>query len=361
MKTVFVNSILPFDQSAGIIPRLDACYTNTGNLVWHEKCKKEIDYDYEVELCNFSKGLEDCVLVVPVANIINPYESVFSKRLRCLLDVKAQIVLIGVGVQADRYLNTPKKILEAIPKSKIRLLRQIADKSISIGVRGGIAADCLEKMGIHNYKIIGCPSFYSSMLQSKKIVMPSAKLQKVCINVTGGGKNDHRILELVLKSGLNSRLIMQGVRDMPEVRYENRNMTKGKLEKSLPNIAADVKSVEKYWKKNGKIFFGLSEWEKYISEEEFTFSFGTRLHGNMLQFLMGVPSLWIIHDSRTKEIVDLLKLPYITEKKLEKIRYVEEIMEKCLYEKEFYENFYRLRHEYIRFLDENRVKHNFIS
>lgn len=216
-------------------------------------------------------------------------------------------------------------------------------------------------MGIHNYKIIGCPSFYSSMLQSKKIVMPSAKLQKVCINVTGGGKNDHRILELVLKSGLNSRLIMQGVRDMPEVRYENRNMTKEKLEKSLPNIAADVKSVEKYWKKNGKIFFGLSEWEKYISEEEFTFSFGTRLHGNMLQFLMGVPSLWIIHDSRTKEIVDLLKLPYITEKKLEKIRYVEEIMEKCLYEKEFYENFYRLRHEYIRFLDENRVKHNFIS
>ena len=49
MKTVFVNSIQHFCEDECISERLKKCYTNTGNFVWHDCCKKEIDYDYEVD------------------------------------------------------------------------------------------------------------------------------------------------------------------------------------------------------------------------------------------------------------------------------------------------------------------------
>ena len=45
MKTVFINSIYDVDDSQSIQKKLEECYTNTGNLVWHELCKREIAYE----------------------------------------------------------------------------------------------------------------------------------------------------------------------------------------------------------------------------------------------------------------------------------------------------------------------------
>ena len=340
MKTVFVNSIQHFCEDECISERLKKCYTNTGNFVWHDCCKKEIDYDYEVDLFNLPKGIEDSNLVVAADNTLSPYESLFSKRLRRLLECKTQITLIGLGAQANKELNTPKKLVKAIPKSKIRLFEEIADRSVSIGVRGEFTADCLKCMGIHNYQVIGCPSFYSSVLSNDN-VMALAKIRKISINITGGGKCDHKLLELIFKYGVNSKLILQGKWDMAEVSHEGKKMTTQMLERGLPNISIKRSLLENYWKKNAQIFFDLNEWKEYIQKEKFTFSLGTRLHGNMIHFLMGVPALWITHDSRTQEIAELLKLPYMTDKEFLKKRYVEEVMEKCVYGDDFYENYNR--------------------
>lgn len=338
MRTVFVNSINNIDDTQNLHGKLEACYTNTGNLVWHERCKREINYKKEINLVDIPKDMNDAILVVPVSNNLSIVETAFSKRLRGLLNAKAQIVLIGLGVQANQNMNTPKKLVKGLSKSKTRLIYEIANKSISIGVRGEFTADCLEYMGIHNYKIIGCPSFYSGMLDNKSIVLPSAKLQKVCVNITGG-LNTYKELELVSKCGVNSKVIMQGIGDKPE--FKNKNIS------------------EKYWKKNARFFFDLNEWENYIKKEAFTFSFGTRLHGNMISFLMGVPALWITHDCRMNEIVDLLKLPHLNKCHLKKVKYLEELMEYCIYNKAFYRNMKKMRMEYISFLEENGVAHKF--
>lgn len=338
MKTVFINSIYDVDDSQSIQKKLEECYTNTGNLVWHELCKREIAYDEEINLYDISRNLDDSVLVVPVSNNLSVAETTFSKRLRGLLNVKAQIVVIGLGVQASQNINTPKKLVKELPRSKTQLLYEIANKSVSIGVRGEFTAACLDYMGIHNYRIIGCPSFYSGMLNNIEIKLPSAKLQKICMNITGGS-DVHKVIELALKCGVNSRLIMQGIKDRDE--WVNNVRLRSNFEK------------------NARFFFHLNEWEDYIREEKFTFSFGTRLHGNMLSFLMGVPALWITHDYRMNEIVDLLKLPYISQRNFKKIKYLEELMERCIYDKGFYRNMIKMRREYISFLEENRVAHKF--
>lgn len=100
MKTVFVNMMNDPKDCKTAKEKLAACYTNTGNLVWHDCCKKEIDYEEEVALNDLSKDYENTVLVVPVANNLSVGETEFSKKLRTLLNVNAQIALIGLGAQA---------------------------------------------------------------------------------------------------------------------------------------------------------------------------------------------------------------------------------------------------------------------
>lgn len=338
MRTVFVNSINNIESGQSLQRKLEGCYTNTGNLVWHERCKREIDYEAQINLQDIPRNLDDSVLVVPVSNNLSAIETVFSKRLRGLLNVRSQVVLIGLGVQANQNAGTPQKFVKELPKSKARLLYEISNKSVSIGVRGEFTAACLDYMGIHNYKIIGCPSFYSGILYNKAMKLPPAKLQKVCVNITGG-VNTCKELELVLRCGVKSRVIMQGIRDRAEL-----------IKKEMAG---------EYWEKNARFFFNLKEWEDYIKEEDFTFSLGTRLHGNMLSFLMGVPALWITHDYRMNEIVDLLKLPHLEKRHLKKIKYLEELMEYCVYDRAFYKNMNKMRKEYISFLEENRVAHKF--
>lgn len=236
-------------------------------------------------------------------------------------------------------------MVRALSNGKKRLFQQIADKSISIGCRGYYTAECLDRMGIHNYHVIGCPSAYSTSLNGVIEKMPVPQLRKIVFNMTGGSRGNDRILDLVMKSGVDSRLIMQGMREMPDA-FDHRGVGK---------------DVKEYWKSKAEIFYRLEEWEDYLKYENFTFSFGTRLHGNMLSFLEGVPTLWITHDDRTQEIIDVFKFPHLNidrfERRIKGMRYLEQVMECCIYDEAFYKNFYRMRKTYISFLDENAIHH----
>ena len=111
-----------------------------------------------------------------------------------------------------------------------------------------------------------------------------------------------------------------------------------------------------FMKNHAHMFFDLQEWKEYLNTQGFTFSFGMRFHGNMLSHLCGIPSLWIVHDSRTRELVETLRLPAVDYDELGKIKYPEELVEKCDY-CEMYKNYNRLYQEYVAYLDENNIDH----
>ena len=39
----------------------------------------------------------------------------------------------------------------------------MSERTNTIGVRGAFTAECLDLMGIHNYRIIGCPSMFVNL------------------------------------------------------------------------------------------------------------------------------------------------------------------------------------------------------
>ena len=55
----------------------------------------------------------------------------------------------------------------------------------------------------------------------------------------------------------------------------------------------------------------MPEWQWYIKREKFDLSLGSRIHGNIMSILAGVPAVvWAI-DSRVKEMAEIYNIPIV--------------------------------------------------
>ena len=59
----------------------------------------------------------------------------------------------------------------------------------------------------------------------------------------------------------------------------------------------------------GNIFFNVQNWIEHLARYDFVI--GTRIHGTILGLQAGVPSVCIAHDSRTLELCQTMKIPYV--------------------------------------------------
>jgi polysaccharide pyruvyl transferase WcaK-like protein len=53
----------------------------------------------------------------------------------------------------------------------------------------------------------------------------------------------------------------------------------------------------------------MGEWISAMGD--LNFSFGARLHGNIVAMQCGVPALVVVHDERTRELAECLALPHV--------------------------------------------------
>lgn len=172
-------------------------------------------------------------------------------------------------------------------------------------------------MGIYNVEIIGCPSFFQYRdtypILNRKDSIEKGKMMYT-INRHLGKITD-------LAQAVDAKVICQTPKDVME----------------------------------GKpIFYNLEKWNRYIREQHFSFAFGSCFHGNMMALRNQILTLWIVHDWRTLELVRYLGLPYIEyySREFEKIKYVQQLIERCNYEK-VYKNYNKLYKQYLNFMAMN--------
>ena len=291
---------------------------NTGNLVFVEAIKRNVIYDYESFLTKeWSKdflGKENVKAIMPAANFLSKETTWIEKLVPILESTDMSFTLAGLGAQA-KLDEVPRDVVSKLSKGQRRFFSLVSERAKSIGVRGSFTAECLELLGIKNVEIIGCPSFYK--YEGDYPTINGAALDKVMCTKSG---RDTKVQEL----------------------SEMTNAT----------IISQMPSDEKKEKKN--IFWDYDEWNEYIQKNKFTFSFGTRFHGNMMALNNGIPALWVVHDWRTLELAQYLKLPYINYyKEFQDITKPQQLLEYCNYS-EVYKNYKNLYKNYQEF-----IRHNF--
>lgn len=354
-NTVIVNLLIALGRNMDkpILEKMSFAGANSGNLIFTEGLKDQLDYKKEIWLNQAAlKGVEAPSVVIPAANfIIDGSDSLMEAVIRFLDATDCPVTMAGLGAQAGAD-ELPQDLVSRLSETKLKAFRMLSERATSIGVRGEFSAQCLELMGIKNVRVIGCPSYYfRDPEKSYSIKIPS--LKRTQITVTPGSPYESLIVEAGKE--LNSFWMVQMASEFPELAFEQENWDPQwteRIEKALPECTLSAEEIWKYLKERGKLYFDRDQWNAFYKDEDITFAFGSRFHGNMAAFRNGVPALWIVHDMRTTELLKTLHLPHISRETFANIAAKEQLLEYCDYS-EYEKHYDTMYKEYKTFLTEN--------
>lgn len=81
--------------------------------------------------------------------------------------VKIPVLVFSLGAICDNH-QVDMELDAKLSDQMISCLRVISEKSIQIGIRGEYTKSILNKIGVRNTTIIGCPSFFEMGENRKK-------------------------------------------------------------------------------------------------------------------------------------------------------------------------------------------------
>lgn len=346
---IAVLNPIPFadrDRGSSITKQLEEVGQNTGNILFVEAIKGQLSYQYELPI-GFKdfNDLNISSAVVPSANFIFPKFVALHKSVQKLLEnTSFPITFAGLGAQSKDISDDPNAFLDTLPDITKEALYAMSKRCVSLGVRGAFTGRCLEALGISNYRVIGCPSIYGNL--KGKSLLPQPKKDRVVVNITTGSQYETKLLELAYSNKIH--WIMQ----MPTEFIDQIN-----IEKAFPgffDLNIRREDLLYYYKNYSHMFFNINDWNIFLKKNKFTFSFGSRFHGNVMAMKNGIPALWVTHDSRTQELVDTFSFPYIKETDMLEITDIDQLVERCDYEK-FYNKYPKLLSNYKAYLRENSL------
>ena len=247
-------------------------------------------------------------LVIPLANAFRPsYLDTLDALSAVLERVRIPVTVVGVGAQAN--LRGERKARDRVDESTRRFVRAVLDRSPSIGVRGAFTRDYLRALGFGDahVEVIGCPSMfmYGPHLRVQKRVASLGPDSPIALNISpyvarmGPLSLDHaeRYPRLVYRAQdrRSLELLLHGSYPMGEHSPMRRSGVPVSLDHPL--VASD------------RVRFCLDPqtWIEHL--RGYAFSFGTRIHGNIVALLAGTPALVLAHDSRTLELAEYHEIP----------------------------------------------------
>ena len=286
---------------------------NSGNLVFLETAYKILDtHDAEItpdRFAAYKMGADEInerfdVYVIPLANAFRAsFTGSLGRLTKVLEGLKIPVVVLGAGLQSRLpYAAGEERPFDDGVKA---FVRAVLDRSSSIGVRGEYTQDYLRRLGFRDVEVIGCPSMYlrGDQLSVTKRVPSLTSESRIAINLT---RRVHDMWPVVTSH----------VERYPNLRYiaqENetlRLLLWGEdIYKSPPDYPMPSR-VDHPLIRDDKTRLFLDPWPWLEYMRSFEFSFGNRIHGNIVALLAGTPSYVLAHDTRTLELARYFQIPH---------------------------------------------------
>lgn len=251
-------------------------------------------------------------LILPLANLFrNEFLSKIDEYAELIEKLKVPVVVVGVGCQAD--LNYSFDLLKPIEKSVKRFVRAVLDRSASIGVRGECTYNYLKSLGVSDLEVIGCPSMYmyGGKLPDIKSISLDANT-RFALNISSpiqqcefskGVETAASFMESIYYKFPKSMFFPQEQRTLEMLLYKE-NIVLDEF-----SYFSDKTKFSILKNQSLNMFFDPRSWIGFL--KNFDVSFGTRIHGNIASILAGVASVVFAHDSRTLELCNFHRIPFL--------------------------------------------------
>jgi hypothetical protein len=291
---------------------------NTGNqIIAHallgQLNYRDISWDYRVEPREVAERFD--MFVIAAANFLFPSFD-FGGMADYIEKADLPVAIVGLGAQARNY----DPDIKLLPGTE-RFLKVVAERAVSIGVRGPFTQQVLDRRAIRNVTVTGCPSYYMRGAPVAEFVKSDFDtVRRISVNasrdVISHAFDAVKMLEIVreiYREGIawDADFIAQS--ENAEIRLAD-DMAAASATSALEEICtflrgvADDAKVRNWAGGHMRVFFRVSDWIDAVREYDFVF--GNRFHGNMVALQNGVPACVVCHDTRTEEMCRFLGLPY---------------------------------------------------
>ena len=359
----------------GLRPRLDAVYRstdelcrfsglNTGNLVYAYAIDKHLDRDGRVLDFGVDPRVLNATTDVAVVQGANQLGTHFdAQRLAERFGrYESRIVVLGLGAQSDMDMSIP-----ALGHGTTRWLRCIADRSTgdapNVGVRGDFTRRVLGEYGMGGHaEVIGCPSLFihPDPALGRRIKGNVRRPRRVAV-VAGHYAWSHlRSIEIglgrLVTETAGTYVGQHGLGMMMFTRGEGASIERSVLAEIRDNVCPQMEldAFVDWGRRYGSVFFDVESWIEYM--RRFDFVVGLRIHGIMVALQAGVPALCIAHDSRTLELCQTMKVPYVRADDLDAGVSLDELLGRFRFEAEAFDaNRRALATRYVELLLNNGV------
>lgn len=335
---------------------------NAGNVLIGQSVRDQLIFDEEysgiLDIQNITPEEANekyAALIIPSSNFLNPFQD-FGIYADFFARLKIPFVVIGLGSQA------PVEDVPEIPllPGQLRFIREIAAHSTTIGVRGEFTAECLKRLGINNVDVIGCPSFFLKCNPLLTIRHSSRNSIRLAINGDIKMRKNPELRSIF--TDLCHEGFRHGASYFIQDEYPLAVLARRRADEMTLELGEQVlrfffrdgdQDLLDYLRTHLHVYYNTSLWSDVI--RSFDFSIGPRFHGNLIAVINGVPALFIIHDSRTRELCRYFRLPSIETRQVTGRKLIP-----FLFEVDYSETVHIFPERYMRyalFLDKNGLAH----
>jgi hypothetical protein len=243
------------------------------------------------------------MVVFPTANIFGEhYVHGLEDYAYFFEELRIPVYVIGAGIQcksagqinelADKIGIPARKFVEAVYHTKGEL-----------ALRGHYTKAFLDKVVENSAVVTGCPSLYQNG-RNLKICHEKVEFEKFRVAINGSVKS-------LNQTNLRKMVKMCTYMDQDE-------FIAGLFDRETFHAMSAVKKMWKYSNVglemlasgNVQLIYDIPVWMQFM-KDNFDFSVGTRIHGNIAAILSGVPAVVVYQDLRTRELAEFFDIPAV--------------------------------------------------
>ncbi len=308
--------------------------SNIGNFAFWNAA--QLLFDEEMVLFPYGSKPDNYIgqldfIVIPAANWLSVGQD-FTWLATFIEAVDVPCLVFGLGAQSESTDNFP--VLE---KGTLDLLNVLSKRTPYLAVRGGYTKKLCKNLGINNVEALGCPSILTSPNQNLGEVVASKwarKPDKVAIhglNLKPNIQFVEQYLFNLLEEIKGSSYIIQEPRSFIRLMtQEGLTEEDNKLLKQAYHYLVLKKSDQsimqvlrryvcpdysnfsydhfiRVLRASSYVPFSLNAWANYLFYH--SHAVGTRIHGSIISLTAEIPSICIPHDTRTRELCHIMKIP----------------------------------------------------
>lgn len=286
----------------------------------------------------------------------------WENAVTVLEKLKIPVLSFGIGAQA------PSKGPLVLSDTTRQVLALLADRCVSMGVRGEYTADVLWSLGIRNVRVVGCPTLFRNNRPDQRIILPDLdSVKKVCFTLrrevsTAYSPDIARYQEvqrqsiLALAARFDLTVAAQGEVEEKKILFGTPEQREAALAQLTREgwLKGEADAMDALYRSD-RLFYSdaVADYEALARRSGLVL--GYRLHGNLMALANGVPSVYFTYDSRTAEFVETFRIPAYDVYSGKPFR-LEDFWDQALFER-FNRAYYHRYHDMRAFLDENGIDH----